>query len=101
MLTSSDLTMSSMTHGVDTEAAPTPPNLTLDDFQPQLSRLKEEGLTNKQLLDWLLEEEGIQCTLRTLERPLQQWGGVRRNAVAQTPITDELAERVNYLFHHS
>jgi len=64
--------MSSMTHVVDTEAAPTPPN-------PQLSQLKE-GLTNKQLLDWLLEEEGIQCTLRTLERRLQQWG-VRRNAV--------------------
>ena len=27
--------------------------------------------------------------------------GVRRNAVTQVPITDELAERVNYLFHHS
>jgi len=65
--------MSSITHVVDTKAAPTPPN-------PQLSQLKEEGLTNKQLLDWLLEEEGIQCTLRTLERRLQQWG-VRRNAV--------------------
>jgi hypothetical protein len=76
------------------------PNLTIDHFQPQLSRLKEEGLTNKQLLNWLLEEEGIQCTLRTLKRRLQQWG-VRRNAVTQVPITDELAERVNYLFHHS
>ena len=83
-----------MTHVVDTEAAPTPPNLTIDHFQPQLSRLKEEGLTNKQLLDWLLEEEGIQCTLRTLERCLQEWG-VRRNAMTQIPITDELAERVN------
>jgi hypothetical protein len=89
-----------MTHVVDTEAAPTPPNLTIDHFQPQLSRLKEEGLTNKQLLDWLLEEEGIQCTLRTLERRLQEWG-VRRNAMTQVPITDELAERVNYLFHHT
>jgi hypothetical protein len=81
--------MSSMTHVVDTEAAPTPPNLTIDHFQPQLSRLKEEGLTNKQLLDWLLEEEGIQCTLRTLERRLQQWG-IRCNAMTQVPITDEL-----------
>src|SRR5271155_2979778 len=27
--------------------------------------------------------------------------GVRRNAVTQVPITDGLAERVNYLFHHS
>ena len=89
-----------MTHVVDTEAAATPPNLTLDHFQPQLSRLKEEGLTNQQLLDWLLEEEGIQCTLRTLERRLQQWE-VRRNAVTQVSITNELAERVNYLFHHS
>src|SRR5271154_3715612 len=25
----------------------------------------------------------------------------RRNAVTQVPITDELAKRVNYLFHHS
>jgi hypothetical protein len=51
MLTLSDLTMSSMTHVVDTEAAPTTPNLTIDHFQLQLSRLNEEGLTNKQLLD--------------------------------------------------
>jgi len=100
ILTSSDLAMFSMAHVVDTEAGPTPPNLTLDDFQPQLSRLKEEGLTNKQLLDWLLDEKGIHCTLRTLQRRLQQWG-IRSNAVAQIPITDELAERVNYLFHHS
>jgi hypothetical protein len=100
ILTSSDLTMSSMTHVVDTEATPTPQILTIDHFQPQLSRLKEEGLTNLQLLDWLLEEGGIQCTLRTLERRLQEWG-IRRAGVTQVPITDELAERVNYLFHHS
>ena len=86
-----------MTHVVGTEAAPTA--LTIDHFQPQLSQLKKEGLTNKQLLDWLLEN-GIQCTLRTLERRLQQWG-IRRNAVTQMLITDELAERVNYLFHHT
>jgi hypothetical protein len=103
MLISSDLTMSSINHVVDTEtapAAPTPPILTIDHFQPEISRLIEEGLTNKQLLDWLLEEGGIQCTLRTLERRLQQWG-IRRNAVTQVLITDELAERVNYLFHHT
>jgi hypothetical protein len=74
MLTSLDLTMSSMTHVVDIEATPTPQTLTIDHFQSQLLRLKEEGLTNKQLPDWLLEEEGIQCTLSTLERRLQQWG---------------------------
>jgi hypothetical protein len=75
MLTSLDLTMSSMTHVVDIEATPTAQTLAIDHFQSQLLRLKEEGLTNKQLLDWLLEEEeGIQCTLRTLERRLQQWG---------------------------
>ena len=62
-----------MNHVVGTEPAPTAPILTLDHFQPPLSRLNEEGLTNKQLLDWLLEEEGIQYTLRTLERRLQQW----------------------------
>jgi hypothetical protein len=39
MLTSLDLTMSSITHVVDTEAAPTAPNFTIDHFQPQLSRL--------------------------------------------------------------
>ena len=101
MLTSSDLAMSSsMNHVVGTEPAPTAPILTLDHFQPPLSRLNEEGLTNKQLLDWLLEEKEIQCTLRSLERRLQQWG-VRCNAMTQVPITDKLAERVNYLFHHS
>jgi hypothetical protein len=39
MLTSSDLAMSSMTHVVDIETAPTALNLTIIHFQPQLSRL--------------------------------------------------------------
>ena len=67
--------MSSMTHVVDIEATPTAQALTIDHFQSQLLRLKEEGLTNKQLLDWLLEEEGIQCTLRISRTPPTAMGG--------------------------
>ena len=70
----------------------------IDCLQPQVIKLKEEGFTHKQVLDWLANE-GIQCSLRTLERRLQQWG-VRREA-ATAEVTDELAERVNYLFHHN
>jgi hypothetical protein len=36
--------------------------------------------------------------MRTLKRRLAEWGA-RRNT--STPITDELAERVNDLFHHT
>jgi hypothetical protein len=97
MLISSDLTMSSPTHVLNTELT-TPPSYKIDDLQPQIIQLKEQGFTHKQVLDWLANE-GIQCTLRTLERRLQQWG-VRREA-ATAEVTDELAERVNYLFHHN
>jgi len=69
----------------------------IDDLEPQIIHLKEQGFTHKQVLDWL-EEQGFQCTLRTLERRLRAWG-VRRRAAAE--ISDELAERVNDLFHHT
>jgi len=62
--------MSSSTH-----VAHTAPRLTskFDDFKSQITQLKEEGFTHKQLLAWLLNH-GIDCKLRTLERRLRLWG---------------------------
>jgi hypothetical protein len=62
-----------------------------------MTRLQEEGFTHKELRAWLASE-GIKCSQSTLERRLRSWG---LRGKAATEITDELAERVNDLFHHS
>src|SRR5437763_10257269 len=94
MLTSSDLTMSSSAYVTDSEIAP---DLTIADLQPQIIQLQDQGFTQQQLVDWMTSQ-GVQYSRATLQRRLHDWGR-RRNAA--TKITDELAERVNYLFHHS
>ena len=77
--------MSSSTHVADNAPAP---HLQIDDFKSQITQLKEEGFTHKQLLAWLLDH-GIDCKLRTLERRLRLWG-VRRKAAAV--VNDTLIE---------
>jgi hypothetical protein len=69
----------------------------LDDFESQIIRLQDEGHTYRQIIDWLTSE-GITTFTRTLQRRLQLWGA-RRNT--RVKISDELAERVNFYFHHS
>src|SRR4051794_16340188 len=69
----------------------------IDNFQTDLTLMKQQGHTNTELLNWL-KQHGITTTSRTLERRLRKWG-VRRKAAAQ--IDDQLAERVNWLFHHT
>jgi hypothetical protein len=59
--------------------------------------MKQQGHTNIELLSWL-KQYGITASSRTLDRRLRKWG-VRRKATAQ--IDDQLAERVNWLFHHT
>jgi len=49
------------------------------------------------MLSWL-QEMGIRVSLSTLDRQLRDWGLRRRTKAI---ITDELAERVNFLFHHT
>ena len=70
---------------------------TLNDLQSDLTQMKEEGHINKELLDWLAGE-GYIISDSTLRRRLRAWGVRRKTAVS---ITDELAERVNWLFHHT
>jgi hypothetical protein len=69
----------------------------IDDVRTNLTQMKQQGDTNAQLLDWL-KEQGIKASKTTLEGRLRKWG-VRRKAAAQ--IDDQLAERVNWLFHHT
>jgi len=78
-------------------------NLNIDDFQLQLSNLIKDGYTNSQLLSWL-HENGVYTSDRTLKRRLQTWGVPRRHTEVDLnsgDLADELAERVNYLFHHT
>ena len=69
----------------------------IDDFQTNLTLMKQQGHTNTELLDWL-KQHGITTSSATLERRLRKWR-VRRKAATQ--IDDQLAERVNWLFHHT
>jgi len=62
-----------------------------------------EGHTNPQIVA-ALKGLGFKTSTRSLQRCLQKWG---RRRPAGTPgiriggVTDELAEKVNYLFHHT
>jgi hypothetical protein len=62
-----------------------------------------EGCTNPQIVA-ALNGLGFKTSTRSLKRCLQRWG---RRRPAGTPgvqigaVTDELAEKVNYLFHHT
>jgi hypothetical protein len=49
------------------------------------------------VLVWL-QEQGIYTSITTLKRRLQIWG-VHQHSRVQ--LSDELAERVNWLFHHT
>jgi hypothetical protein len=86
------LTMSSLGYIADTSIP-----RSNDDFESHLIRLKEDSLTHKYMIDWLASE-GITTSLRILERRLRLWGARSKTRVE---ISDELAERVNYHFHHS
>jgi hypothetical protein len=59
--------------------------------------MKRAGHTHNEILSWL-QEMGIRVSLSTLSRRLRDWGLRRRTKVT---VSDELAERVNFLFHHT
>jgi hypothetical protein len=72
--------------------------LTIDDFRDSIIEMKQQqGLTNEAILVQL-RREGLYTSSTTLRRRLDLWG-VRKKVAS--PITDELAERVNYYFHHT
>jgi hypothetical protein len=59
--------------------------------------MKRDGHTHNQVLSWL-RDQGVIIGISSLKERLQIWG-LRRNTKVQ--LTDELAERVNWLFHHT
>src|SRR5947209_15257023 len=80
-------------------------NLKINDFQLQLSNLKRDGYTNSGLLSWL-HEKGIHTSDQALKRRLQVWGVPSHRRCTEVDLNsvdraDELAERVDYLFHHT
>jgi hypothetical protein len=72
------------------------------EFQYHIDDMLYEGHTNSQIVA-ALKRLGFRTSVKSLKRCLQRWG--RRRSVG-TPgvriggVTDELAEKVNYLFHH-
>jgi hypothetical protein len=59
--------------------------------------MKRAGHIHNEILSWL-QEMDIRVSLSTLNRQLHDWGFRRRTKVT---VSDELAERVNFLFHHT
>jgi hypothetical protein len=72
------------------------------EFQHHIDDMLNEGHTNPQIVA-ALKRLGFKTSTRSLKRYLQRWG---RRCPAGTPgvriggVTDELAKKVNYLFHH-
>src|ERR1700728_4094380 len=75
-------------------------NLTADltNFELQIAEMKRDGYTHEEVLSEL-EEKGVTISRATLKRQLQAWGLSRRRT--KVGLSDELAERVNWLFHHT
>jgi hypothetical protein len=69
----------------------------VDDFQLQITHMKRDGHTHNQVLSWL-RDQGVIIGITSLKERLQIWE-VRRSTRVQ--LSDELAERVNWLFHHT
>ena len=67
-----------------------------DTFRATVEELVINGATNDEIVA-SLGRQGLQTSTRSLKRQLQTWG-IRR--LSRAP-TDELAEAVNYLFHHT
>jgi hypothetical protein len=74
-------------------------NLTADltNFELQIAEMKRDGYTHEEVLS-KLEEKGVIVSESTLKRQLKTWGLSRRRT--KVGLSDELAERVNWLFHH-
>jgi hypothetical protein len=79
------------------------PKIRFPEFQHRIEEMVEEGHSNPQIVA-ALKQLSFKISTRSLERYLQRWG---RRRPAGTPgvriggVTDELAEKVNYLFHHA
>ena len=73
------------------------------EFQYHIDDILNKGHTNPQIVA-ALKRLGFKTSTRSLQRYLQRWDCRRP---ANTPgiriggVTDELAEKVNYLFHHT
>jgi hypothetical protein len=76
-------------------------NLTADltDFELQITEMKRDGYTHNEVVS-KLQEQGVRVSLSTLKRQLRAWGLPRRRRT-KVGLSDELTERVNWLFHHT
>jgi hypothetical protein len=63
--------------------------------------IQQRGFSNEVIA--ALHSRGFQTSLSPLKTPLQAWGICRDAGVpgVKTGVSDELAEAINYLFHHN
>ena len=79
-----------------------PPRDPYSTHQDEIQEMVQHGFTNAFIVD-ALARRGLQTSTASLKRRLRLWGIRRPNGVTgvYTDITDDLAEAVNYLFHHT
>ena len=72
------------------------------EFQYHIDDMLNEGHTNPQIVA-ALDRLGFKTSIRSLKRYLQRWGCRRPAGTRGVRIggVTELAEKVNYLFHHT
>ena len=72
------------------------------EFQHHIQEMLDEGHTNPEIVA-ALKRLGFKTSTRSLQRFLKS-SGLRRpsgTAGVRTGVSDELAEAINYLFHHT
>jgi len=68
---------------------------TIDDYQQQLTEMRRNGFTSRQLLQFL-EDNNVLTSERTLHRRFSAWA-VKKNAV---PLTDDQITQVKDLYRY-
>jgi hypothetical protein len=76
------------------------PKIRFLEFQHRIEEMVEEGHSNPQIVA-ALKRLGFKTSTRSLERCLQRCGRPGTPGVRIGGVTDELAVKVNYLFHHT
>jgi hypothetical protein len=69
----------------------------IDDYQQDITQLKTAGATHEEVLDWLTSY-GVNTTISTLKRRLQQWGVRTNNAHQDLPL---LTAQIDHIYNHS
>jgi hypothetical protein len=74
-------------------------SLTVDDFEEDLVEMANNQSTREEMLTWL-PKQGVETSLRTLNRRLTAWQANRRTWTHTKSDKDRLTKIIDHLFHH-